>query len=569
MKKRHWKKVLVAGGAVAAAAIVKKSYEAKTRRQHQKEVEEQLKKRRYGKRQAYLLGDGLTGLAAAVYLIRDARFPANQIHIFSGGSNTVETFSQDGSFPCWRSRFLEEKLYENFWELLESFSVSKKHAKISMAEDIRRFSKTHPVCGKARMIDGKGRIVDTESLGLNQEERRKLAQLMTAGEDELEGQTIQDWFACLHFFSTNFWHLWRSAFDIREECGILEFRRLLLRWLPHFGDMDTMEWMCQFPIAPEDGVYQRLRSYLSERGVIFEEKREIQEIELEENRVCVTGIFVREEERSYRIPIATDDICLVTDGDERRWFSRGNWERPANCLLDKGPEEASFWALAASKRPGVLGRPEVFFENVPFTETMDFSIVCRGDTLLRKIEAFSGNRPGSGGLVTLRDSSWGISFFVPVQPYYKHQQPEETVLIGYGQYPERLGKYVQKPMKDCTGREIVDEVLSCLRWQEIWEKVQEEVIGCTLTRKPYARAAFSPHGMADRVSILPDPEGNLAFAGWFSDLPEETAGSEECQVRAARTAVYGLLRVEKEVLPVTLYRKDAKILAKALYAIYQ
>lgn len=569
MKKRHWKKVFVAGGAVAAAAIVKKSYEAKARRQHQKEVEEQLKKRHYGKRQAYLLGDGLTGLAAAVYLIRDARFPANQIHIFSGRSNAGESFGPENFFPDPGFHFLEENLYENLWELFEFLLVEKRHSKISEAENIRRFSKTHPVCGKARMIDEKGRIVDTESLGLSQEERRKMAKLMTAGEDELEGQTIQEWFACPHFFSTNFWHLWRSTFDMREECGILEFRRLLLRWVLHLSDMDTMEWMCQFPLTPEDGVYRRMRSYLSKRGVIFEEEKEIQGIELEENRVCVTGILVREKERSYRIPIAGDDICLVTDGDESRWFSWGNWEQPAECLPDRGPEEASFWALAASKRPGLLGCPKVFFGNAQFTETIDFSIVCRGDTLLRKIEAFSGNQPGSGGLVTLKESSWGISLAVPVQPYYRHQHPKETVLVGYGQYPERLGKYVQKPMKDCTGREIWEEVLSCLGWREIWKAVQEETIGCAVTRKPYARAAFEPHAITDRVSILPDAEGNLAFAGWFSELPEETAGSEEYQVRAARTAVYELLQVEKEVLPVTPYRKDAKVLAKALYAIYQ
>ena len=83
MKKRYWKKVLVAGGAVAAAAVAKKTYEKKARRQHQKEVEESLRKRNYGERQAYILGNELTALSAAVYLIRDARFPADHIHIFS------------------------------------------------------------------------------------------------------------------------------------------------------------------------------------------------------------------------------------------------------------------------------------------------------------------------------------------------------------------------------------------------------------------------------------------------------------------------------------------------------
>ena len=68
---------------------------------------------------------------------------------------------------------------------------------------------------------------------------------------------------------------------------------------------------------------------------------------------------------------------------------------------------------------------------------------------------------------------------------------------------------------------------------------------------------------------MPDPDGNLAFAGWFCEMPEEIAGGEECKVRSARMAVYSLLKIDKEILPVTPYRKDAKILAKALYAVYR
>ena len=40
--------------------------------------------RDYGDRKAYLVGGGLATLAAAAYLIRDCRFPANQITVYEG-----------------------------------------------------------------------------------------------------------------------------------------------------------------------------------------------------------------------------------------------------------------------------------------------------------------------------------------------------------------------------------------------------------------------------------------------------------------------------------------------------
>ena len=69
--------------------------------------------------------------------------------------------------------------------------------------------------------------------------------------------------------------------------------------------------------------------------------------------------------------------------------------------------------------------------------------------------------------------------------------------------------------------------------------------------------------------MLPMAGGNLALAGWFAEVPEEVPGSREQQVRSARMAVYGLLQVEKEISPVSPYRKDATILARAVQAVYR
>lgn len=81
---------------------------------------------------------------------------------------------------------------------------------------------------------------------------------------------------------------------------------------------------------------------------------------------------------------------------------------------------------------------------------MSFTVTARGDALLKAVEEFSGNAPGSGALMTFKDSGWLISSTVAVQPYFAGQPEDVTVFWGYGLYPEAEGDYVKKPMKDCT-----------------------------------------------------------------------------------------------------------------------
>ena len=570
MKKRYWKKVLVAGGAVAAAAVAKKTYEKKARRQHQKEVEESLRKRNYGERQAYILGNELAALSAAVYLIRDARFPADHIHVFSNDPIVKNFFVPETGFVCQKICFCEEQTFENCWELLNSLPSGKKRPKTSVGEEIRKFSESHPIHAKARLVDETGKIVDAESLGLNQEERMRIAKLLMSGEEELEGQTIEQWFASSHFFTTNFWHLWSSTFGIREKSGIMDFRRLLQRKVLNFGDLDTMDWMRQPPYAPQEDFYLNLWSYLVKKGVIFEVQKGVESIDLTEDGVRVCGLWIREKENVSHLKLAEDDLLIVTDGDGRHWCEMGDWNRPAVLPPEKKyPAQKSFWALAAQKRPGLLGSPNVFLGNPDHTEEIQFTLTSRGNTILRRMEKFTGNQAGTGGFVTLKDSPWKITLIVPVQPYFMCQQPEETVILGFGQAPECLGEKVKKPMRECAGKEIFEEILACLHWEDIKDRAEREIINLTMVRWPYARAPYEPHSIGDRVSVMPDPDGNLAFAGWFCEMPEEIAGGEECKVRSARMAVYSLLKIDKEILPVTPYRKDAKILAKALYAVYR
>jgi oleate hydratase len=52
------------------------------------------------------------------------------------------------------------------------------------------------------------------------------------------------------------------------------------------------------------------------------------------------------------------------------------------------------------------------------------------------MEQFTGNKAGTGGLVTLVDSSWLLSVVLPYQPHFVNQPEDINVFWGYGLFPD-------------------------------------------------------------------------------------------------------------------------------------
>ena len=59
-----------------------------------------------------------------------------------------------------------------------------------------------------------------------------------------------------------------------------------------------------------------------------------------------------------------------------------------------------------------------------------------------------------------------MSSVVAAQPHFVNQPMDETIFWGYGLYTEAIGDYVKKPMKDCTGEELLNEYLHHLHIPE-------------------------------------------------------------------------------------------------------
>ena len=516
---------------------------------------------------AYFIGGGLASMAGAAYLIRDCGMPGNHIHIYEGMN--ILGGSNDGAgdrqgFVCRGGRMLNEETYENFWELFSSIPSLEFEGK-SVTEEILNFDHLHPTHAQARLIDKEGNILDVTSMGFDNKDRLLLAKLMKTPEESLDDMTIEDWFKeSPHFFETNFWYMWQTTFAFQKWSSLFEFKRYMNRMIFEFSRIETLEGVTRTPYNQYESLILPLKSYLENKGVNFHTDYTVTDIDFADGEnIIAEKLYIDTPEGKTIIDVLEDDICIMTNGCMTDCATLGNIDTAPKFNSEK-PISGELWRKVSEKR-SELGNPEPFFGNPKETNWESFTVTMRGNKLLKMIENFSGNIPGSGALMTFKDSSWLMSIVVAAQPHFKAQENDTTIFWGYGLYTENKGDYVDKPMMECTGREILTELIHHFHWEDRLDEIMEDVIDVIPCMMPYIDSQFQPRKMSDRPKVVMDNSINFAMISQFVEIPEDMVFTEEYSVRAARIAVYELMGItDKKVIPVTPYNKNPKVLAKAL-----
>ncbi len=560
---------LAAGAALAGAAYAANKSIKAWKSASERSVSEAIQARNYGDRQVYFVGGGLASLAGAAYLLRDANFPGENIHILEGmsilGGSNDGTGTIEQGFVCRGGRMLNEETYENFWDLMSSIP-SLDHPGHSVTEEILNFDHAHPTHAQARLIDKNGKILDVHSMGFHHADRMALIKLLTTPEEKLDYLTIEDWFGHTpHFFETNFWYMWQTTFAFQKWSSLFEFRRYMNRMIFEFSRIETLEGVTRTPYNQYESIIQPLQYWLKEQRVNFHLNATVTDIDFKDgDGITVTALHL---ENGTQISLKDGDTCIMTNACMTDSATLGDWETAAPTPEQK-PISGELWAKVAEKKPG-LGDPSPFFGNEDETCWHSFTVTCKGNHLLKKIEQFSGNIPGSGALMTFKDSSWLMSIVVAAQPHFKAQDSDTTIFWGYGLYPGRIGDYVKKPMKECTGEEILYELICHFHWESEWHEIKQDIINVIPCYMPYVDAQFQPRAMSDRPAVVPKGSTNFAMISQFVEIPEDMVFTEEYSVRAARMAIYQLFDIKKKICPVTPYHKNPKVLLKAAKTMYR
>lgn len=227
-----------------------------------------------------------------------------------------------------------------------------------------------------------------------------------------------------------------------------------------------------------------------------------------------------------------------------------------------------FWTTladpAANPHAEAFGHPKTFYSRISKSSWLSFTVTLIDADFLDNLREWSRSSDGSCPLITFRDSPWMMSITIPHQPYFLNQPDNVHVLWGYGLYPDQEGTFVKKPMMECTGEEILTELLHHLDLPIHPTLEQSTTIPCLM---PYIGSPYLTREVGDRPQVVPRGSRNLGLLGQYVEMERDVTFTMEYSVRAAQTAVYHLMGVDKEPPPVHRGDQSVQTLGEALMAI--
>ncbi len=408
---------------------------------------------------AHIVGGGFGGLAAAAYLIRNAGMVGQGITIYEadermGGGLFMSGDAKSG-YNLPGSVFDSE--FRCTFDLLAMIPSANKSGSF-VKDEFFTFNKLNRFLDRARVIDRVGNIIHGSRFGLSLHDALDLARLSLTSEVMLEGRRIDEFFSP-NFFSTEFWLLFSTIMGSLPQHGVTEFRRYInrtLRLLPYLSDMSQI---LRTPLNQYQAFIEPLVAWLQNRGVNFLTNAFVLDLGLETSPSIIVNRLDYERAGAQRsVVVEPQDLVLVTTGSQVADLAVGTMTQAPRS---RGSGQSwALWKRLAQGRTG-FGNPDVFFDAAQAADRrwVTFTVTTTGTEFVGLMTKLTRSEPGKGGLVTLKDSAWLVSLTIFEQPEVNGQPDGTCVWWGYGLYPERCGHFVQKRMAECTGEEILKEVL--------------------------------------------------------------------------------------------------------------
>jgi oleate hydratase len=512
---------------------------------------------------AYLVGGGIGSLAAAAFMIRDGGMPGKNISVLEAlpvmGGSLDGNGDPAAGYSLRGGRMLTNDNYECTWDLFKSIP-SLNHQGKSVFDETVEFNEKYKSNSMARLVDRRRAKVPVTSMGFSMEDRVELLLLSRSDEEGLGASRITDWLSP-HFFQTEFWFMWATTFAFQPWHGAVEFRRYLHRFMLEFTRIETLAGVKRTIYNQYDSFVRPLVTWLEAQGVVFLLGCKVTDIAFttRNETIIVTGIHYLRQEEDIEIALDENDLVFLQNGSMTDASSIGSMKSAPSRLTKADSVGWKLWEKLALGRPQ-FGNPAVFNSCIAQSCWESFTVTLKDSAFFDQMTLFSGNVPGTGGLVTLRDSNWLMSVVLPHQPHFEKQPADVQVFWGYSLFPDRVGNFVAKSMEACTGEEILQELCGHLRFD--LETVASA--NCIPCRMPYITSMFMPRLVSDRPLPVAWGSKNLAFVSQFVEIPEDTVFTVEYSVRAAQIAVYQLLGIDHEIPIVTPHDKSLEVQFEAL-----
>ena len=506
---------------------------------------------------AYLIGSGLAALSAACFLVRDGQMKGEHVHILEkdpipGGACDGYKY-QDIGYVMRGGREMDNH-FECMWDLFRSIP-SIEDENHTVLDEYYWLNKDDPNYSLCRATVNRGQDAHTDGkFGLSDKGAMEILQLFMTPDEKLYDKKITDFFDD-EVLNTNFWMYWRTMFAFENWHSALEMKRYLQRYIHHIGGLPDFTALRFTRYNQYESMILPMVKYLESFGVQFHYNTKVVNVAFDcaGGKKQATRIDILRDGLEDCIDLTENDLVFITNGGcvENSTIGSQNTAAPYRPEIKEGGGW-DLWRKIAAQDPS-FGHPDKFCYDPELSNWMSATITTLDQKIVPyikkicKCDPFSG-KVVTGGIVTVKDSSWLLSWTLNRQQQFRDQPKDQLCVWVYGLFSDKPGDFVKKPMRECTGKEI------CMEWlyhigvpTDQIEELAANSANTVPCMMPYIDAFFMPRAAGDRPDVVPEGAVNFAFLGQFAETERDTIFTTEYSIRTGMEAVYTLLNVDRGV----------------------
>ncbi|MFR7565112.1 MAG: oleate hydratase [Oscillospiraceae bacterium] len=506
---------------------------------------------------AYIIGSGLAALTAACYLVRDGQMKGEHVHILdkeqlAGGACDGWKY-EDVGYVMRGGREMDNH-FEVMWDLFHSIPSIETEG-VSVLDEYYWLNKEDPNYSLCRATVNRGEDAHTDGkFDISDKGAMEIMKLFFTPEEDLQDKKITDFFDD-EVLNSNFWLYWRTMFAFENWHSALEMKRYIQRYIHHIGGLPDFKALRFTKYNQYESMILPMIKYLESFGVQFHFGVKVVNVQFDckPERKLATRIDVIRDGQEESIDLTENDLVFITNGGCVENSTMGSQNKPAEFRPEiRAGGGWDMWRKIAAQDPA-FGNPDKFCGNPELCNWMSATVETLDQRIIPYIKKICKRDPFTGkvvtgGIVTVKDSSWLLSWTINRQPQFREQPKDHCLVWVYALFSDKPGDYIKKPMRECTGKEI------CMEWlyhlgvpeNEI-EDMAEHSANTVPVMMPYIDAFFMPRAIEDRPKVVPDGAVNFAFLGQFAELPRDTIFTTEYSMRTGMEAVYTLLNVDRGV----------------------
>jgi oleate hydratase len=506
---------------------------------------------------AYIIGSGLGALAAACFLVRDGQMKGESVHILEKepipGGACDGYYYNDIGYVMRGGREMDNH-FECMWDLFRSIPSIETEG-VSVLDEYYWLNKADPNYSLMRATVNRGEDAHTDKkFNISDKGAMEIMKLFFTPDEQLYNKRINEVFD-EEVFDSNFWLYWRTMFAFENWHSALEMKLYIQRYIHHIGGLPDFTALRFTKYNQYESMILPMIKYLESFGVQFHYGVKVENVlfDIKSNKKQAKTIVTIVNGKEENINLTENDLVFITNGGCVENSTLGSQNKKAEFNYEIKPDGGwDMWRKIA-KQDKSFGNPDKFCSNPEESNWMSATVTTLDDKIPPYIEKICKRNPFSGkvvtgGIVTVKDSNWLLSWTFNRQPQFRSQPKNQLCGWIYGLFSDKPGNYIKKPMRECTGKEI------CMEWlyhlgvpTDQIEKLATNSANTVPCMMPYITAFFMPRQLGDRPLVVPKGSVNFAFLGQFAETKRDTIFTTEYSIRTAMEAVYTLLDIDRGV----------------------